>query len=78
MSSFLSWLGSVADSVLLVDIEDLAAGDPDARIAWRKDNAAMLEVKDQDEKKDNEAVKTKAQARRSLIDSCYACGLWYE
>lgn len=39
----------------------IAAGDPDARIAWRKDNAAMLESKEEEEKKDNEAVKTKAQ-----------------
>eukprot|EP00892_Ulva_mutabilis_P001337 jgi/Ulvmu1/11203/UM072_0039.1 len=37
------------------------SGDPDARIAWRKDNAAMLEGKEEEEKKDNEAVKTKAQ-----------------
>lgn len=55
--------------MLVVDIENVAAGDPDARIAWRKDNAAMLEVKDQDEKKENETVKTKAQACRSLIIS---------
>lgn len=51
-----------ADLVLLVDLEHLAAGDPDARIAWRKDNAVMLEGKDDDEKKENETVKTKAQA----------------
>lgn len=43
-----------------------AAGDPDARIAWRKENEATLEKKEEEEKKDNETVKTKGQARACL------------